>query len=441
MQRASRTDAISWMIEGEFVDPDQRGWYKLSILEWLMDTRAVSGNRFPHLQAAAIRLIFLSSLVPFFVLIGPSPPVRAQAPFRTPQAQQDQTLQNNVDARAEAELQTGIALTSQGHFEEAIPHFLSARGRVSNEFALEFDLALCYAGTSQSKKAIPILNRLRREGRGTQDVYNLLSQAYIGDAQPKEAFDAFQLAAALSPRNEKLYLLVAQAAMDHQYYALGVDVVSLGLKHLPRSSRLFYERGALHTFMNEPNLARQDLEQASKLAPGSKISHLAGAQKGLMDGNIPEAIGSAREGIQQDPDDYVLLTILGMALIRSGASLGQADFAEAQTVLEKALSVRPNFATAQLALGQVFLMAGRLDDAIAHLGAARELAPENTSVYSNLAKAYQRQGKMSAAQEMLTILDKLNREQAATYKSAPPDQKASYLGSAPKRGTDKPPQK
>jgi Flp pilus assembly protein TadD len=75
-------------------------------------------------------------------------------------------------------------------------------------------------------------------------------------------------------------------------------------------------------------------------------------------------------------------------------------------------------------------MGGRLDGAIAHLEIARQLAPANTSVYSNLAMAYQRQGKTEEAQKMLAVLDTLNRERAAKYKSGSPDQKASYTGAA-----------
>jgi Flp pilus assembly protein TadD len=38
--------------------------------------------------------------------------------------------QTPAPSNAEAELQAGIALTRSGHFKEAIPHFLNARGRV-----------------------------------------------------------------------------------------------------------------------------------------------------------------------------------------------------------------------------------------------------------------------------------------------------------------------
>jgi len=392
-----------------------------------METHAVSARKAAERASLALRVCRLSVIATVAMVLWPCRPAQAQAPFQTPQRPPNLAAQDE-NAGAEAELQAGIALTRQGHFEEAISHFLAARGRVSNEFVLGFDLALCYVATGQFKQAIPILRGLRSGGQAIAEVYNLLAQAYIGNAQPQEAFEAFQRAAALNPKNEKLYLYVADACMDHQYYTLGVDVVNLGLQRLPRSSRLHYERGVLHAFMDRPDLARSDLEQASKLAPGSNISYLAAAQNGMVDGNIPAAIQAAREGTQKDPRNYILLTILGHALIRSGAGPGQPEFAEAQTALESAAAARPNFAPAQLALGQLYLMAHRMDDAVARLDTARQLAPENKSVYSYLAMAYQRQGKLQEAQKMLAILDRLNQEQAARYKSGPPDQRPSYTG-------------
>jgi tetratricopeptide (TPR) repeat protein len=379
-------------------------------------------------QRSGASLAFrLSVIIAILGSLSPRRSAQAQDPFRTSPAQTRQ-VEPNRNAGAEAELQAGIALTRQGKFRDAIPHFLAAQGRVSNEFALDFDLALCYVATEQFKEALPILSSLRGSERASAEVFNLLAQAHLGNGEPQEAFEAFKTAATLSPQNEKLYLFIADACMDHQYYSLGLEVVKLGLQHLPRSSRLYYQRGVLQALMDQPDLAREALVQARQLAPGSDISYLAASQKGMLDGNIPAAIQAAREGVQSDPKNYILLTILGQALIRSGAGPGQPEFGEAAAALERAVTVRPNFAAAQLALGQLYRMGGRLDVAIAHLEIARQLAPANTSVYSNLAMAYQGQGRIEEARKVLAILDNLNRERAAKYKSGSPDQKASYTG-------------
>jgi tetratricopeptide (TPR) repeat protein len=342
----------------------------------------------------------------------------------------DRQAESGSDPRfapdAEEELEKGTALTRRGSFSEAIPHLLAARGRVSNEYAANFNLALCYIGTSQLKEAIEILNGLRSSGHDNVDVENLLAQAYIGNSQPQEALASLQKAAALSPQNEKLYSFVADACMDHKDYSLGLEVVGIGLQNLPRSARLHYERAMFLTQLDQFDQARPDFESAATLSPGSEIGYLAAAHEKLFEGNISEAVRIAREGVKRSYENHALLTVLAEALIRSGISPGQPDFVEAQTVLEKAVTQHPNDPASQVSLGNLYLMAGQLDDAIAHLEKANQLEPDDPSVYANLARAYQRHGDIQRAQDALAVLQKLNLEQADRISSAPGERKLGY---------------
>jgi Flp pilus assembly protein TadD len=336
--------------------------------------------------------------------------------------------QSVANTEAESELLTGIALTRKGEFDSAIPHLLAARGRVIDEYAANFDLALCYAGTSRYAEAIGILAFLKNGGHSTEDVNNLLAQAYIGAAQPGNAFTAFQQAVQQTPLDEKLYLLVADACMDHESYDLGVEVLDIGLQHLPHSARLHYERGVFFTFQDQPDLARSDYEVATKLAPGTDISYMALGQDNLLQGNIQGAINLTRQAIRSGHENYILLTIFGDAVVRAGTPPDQPLFAEAQAALEKSIAEHPHYAVSQLDLGELFLGAGRLDDAIAHLEEARQLAPTNTAVYSHLAIAYRREGHVDEEQRMLAILSELNQEQAQKYKTDSPS-KPGYVAS------------
>src|SRR5882762_354394 len=383
-------------------------------------------------------------LVPVLMAAGMSLclvlPTEARDPFGSPQApgpsqRVDQAPGAGPDLTpnlpAEAELQTGIALTRRGLFADAIPHLLAAQGQVSNSYAASFNLALCYVGTSRFPQAIQVLHSLR----STADVNNLLAQAYVGNAQPEEAGEALQKAAGLTPKNEKLYLFVADACMDHKDYALGLKVVDLGLKNLPQSARLRYQRGMFLSLLDQLDLAKPDFDLASKLAPESDIAFAATAQKNMFDGNIGETIRVARDGIWKGHGDTSLLSILGEALLRSGVSSGQPEFIEAKTVLEQSVTARPNYSGSQIALGKLYLMEGRVEDALAHLETARQLDPRNPSAYAQLTKAYRLHGEPEQAQAMLAVLVQLNQEQAEAIRSAPGDRKTSYSGPALKRET------
>src|SRR5581483_7228719 len=160
----------------------------------------------------------------------------------------------------------------------------------------------------------------------------------------------------------------------------------------------------------------------------SEIAFLATAQKAMFEGNISEVIRSARQGINKGHDNFMLLTLLGEALLRSGISPGQPQFEEARQALEKAVAERANYSSSQLSLGKLYLAENRANDAVAHLETARQLDPGNASVYSNLAAAYRRKGDAQKAQDALATLAKLNAAQAQKIRTAPGDRRASYAG-------------
>lgn len=334
-----------------------------------------------------------------------------------------------TDSQAEEELQKGTELTRAGSFAEAIPHLLAARGRVSNDYAASFNVSLCYVATGQPTPAIPILIALRVAGHDNADVNNLLAQAYLGDGQNQKALETLQKASRLTPENEKLYLFVADACMAKQEYAVGLQVVNLGLDHLPGSAHLHYQRGMFLALLDELDAGKKDFDQARGLAPDSEIAFVAVTQKAMFEGDVSEAVRAAREGVKKGHHGYILLTLLGEALLRSGVAPGQPEFAEAREALEKSVGDRPNYSGSQLALGKLNLLEDRLNDAIVHLEIARKLNPNDASVYSKLAAVYRRRGDIQQAQNMLEVLAKLNQAQAEKIRAAPGDRKAGYAGS------------
>lgn len=348
--------------------------------------------------------------------LGQMPELAKRGPAQP--ATQEIASQQEAAQEAEAELQKGIILTRSGHFSEAIPHFLSARGHVSSEYAAEFNLALCYVGVSEFPKAISILEALRKGSHEGASVENLLSQTYEGNDQPNEAFEAFQKAAAFTPKDEKLYLLVAAAFMGKQDYGQGLRVLEAGLRNLPDSARLHYELGFGLWQLEEPGMAKPEFERATVLAPHSVIGYLAAAQESFMLDDLSQAIKIARAGILEGFSDYQLLCLLGDALIHNGASPGTPEFAEAKQALEKSIAERPNYASSQIALGRVLLQEERVDAAIEHLELGRQLAPRNPAPCLLLATAYRKRGQLKQAQAMLAMVDKLNEEQAQKRRRA-----------------------
>lgn len=332
-------------------------------------------------------------------------------------AQQDQSV-SSTQAEPESELRVGTQLTRQGRFSEAIPHLVAAKSHTADEYAASFNLALCYVATNQAKLAIPILDELREHGHETAEVWNLLAQADIAERQNENAFAAFNKAVALRPDNEKLYALISDACLDHQSYELGLKIVDVGLRNLPESARLHYQRGVLLTALDRFDVAKGDFDSASQLARGTEIGYLAAAHKDLIEWDTAGAIREAREAIAKGDENYIILSILGEALIRSGVNPGDAGFSEAQAALEKAVAERPSYARSRISLGKLYLMSDKADDAIAQLEQARGLDGQNPAVYSYLAAAYRSKGDIPRAKEALATLARLNQEQVRAIRDS-----------------------
>ena len=342
-----------------------------------------------------------------------------------PQQNREQSSVGQTD-NASAELQTAITLTRRGKFTEAIPRLLALQGRVADDYAVKFNLALCYVAVGEPAKAIPVLQSLPDDPRRGPNVDNLLAQAYIGSGQADAALSALQRGAKKSPNNEKLFLYAADACMAYQDYALGLKAMNLGLQQLPQSAALHYEKAVFLALLDNFDVAKQEFDRAHELAPDNAIGYVAAAHKDMMSGNMEGAVRVAREGVRKGKSNYLLLTFLAQALIRSGAVSGQPEFAEARSAAEKAVAERPNYADSQLVLANVYLMENRSMDALAHLEAARELEPRRAAVYSNLATIYRRLGKKGEAEEALSILRAINQEQVARIANAPGEVKAGY---------------
>ena len=323
------------------------------------------------------------------------------------------TAQTPVDP----DLRQGIDLTSQGRFDQAIPHFLAAQARGVESFALQFNLSLCYVGVRQFPAAIRILLAIP-SGPRSAEVKDLLAQAYAGSHQADAAWKAFQEAAALAPDRERLYMLVSQACLDEGLAEVGMRVVETGLKNLPGSARLHFQRGIFDAQNDDNGEARKDFAEARRLAPGSEIAYIAEAEQALIEGRMAGVIRASRDGIRAGYSHYLLLTMLGEALLRTGAVPSTPEFAEAQSALEQAVAKRPAYSSSHVALGRVYLALERNADALAQLETARRLDPRNKAAYPPLAAAYQRSSMPAKAKEALAALAELNREDAARISAA-----------------------
>lgn len=300
-----------------------------------------------------------------------------------------------------AELQTGTDLTRRGLLQDAIPHLQAALSAGLNVYAAGVNLAICYVGLGRYKSAISTLEGLHSSGYKTAAMDNLLTQAYIGDGQRGRAIDTFNEAVALTPKDESLFAFIADACTDHHDFEMGLHVVETGLRTLPDSARLHYEKALYLAQLDRLDEARPEFDRAANLAPESYIATLAQVQKDIYADNFAEATRLLRAAVNAGHRDYRTLSVLGTVLMSAGAAPGDPEWSEAKAALEEAIKQDPEDSSAQIALGKICVMEGRFSEAVDHLEIGRRLEPDNAAVYVNLAHAYRRLGD----REKVSLMD------------------------------------
>jgi len=310
------------------------------------------------------------------------------------------------------EFQAGLVLATHGQFAQAVPYFRTLREHFPESYDVAYNLAVCYVESKQYPKAIELLNEFSTRGPTTAELENLLAQAYEGSGQTTDALETLRQATLLAPADEKDYLDFAVVCFDHDFYQLGLDAVNVGLRHLPQSDRLTFQRGVFEAMLGHYDSAEQDFEASSRLAPERELAYVGLGLTYLQAAHLPEALRVLRDRVKtkQGGNDSMVLYLLGEALIRNGVNPATPDFTEAENALEKSVQIQPNYVRSHIDLAKLYLMENKLDEAIRHLKKARELDPKEKSVYSHLAIAYQRQGNAELAKEMSAIMAKLNAE-------------------------------
>jgi tetratricopeptide (TPR) repeat protein len=305
----------------------------------------------------------------------------------------------------------GLVLAQHGLFEEAIPFFQAVNAQRPSSYDAAYNLAICQFEQKQVSAAAETLRAMIDRGLNNAEANVLLAEAYEAGGQTQQAIDALREAVRLAPENEDSYVNLAALCTKYESYDLALQVIEAGLHYHPNSDRLILQRGVIYASRSQLDLADQDFQRASQLAPDKTLGDAALGVSYMQAGNYPKAIEILRERLQLKPKDALLQFFLGQALIRSGAAPGDPTFAEAKAAMEKSVQLNPKYPDSRVDLAKLYLKESRWNDALLQLEQARALDPKNKGVYLTLAIAYRRMGKPERAAEALASLNRLNEEE------------------------------
>lgn len=264
-------------------------------------------------------------------------------------------------------LRLGRALRRAGHFDEAIATLRqAARGPTRIEALWEiarvrFDQG-DFRASRQACSALPA-------GRGPRDPAGLLRRVCMGRAhlvwqRAALAEREIQAAQQIDPRHGELQLVIADAARLSGQIAAAEQAYRAAADALPGRAEPYLGLGLLY-------------ETAQR---------------------FDDALAAYRRAVEIDGNDPVASLFLGRFLLRR-----RNDHASALPLLRRAVDHRPRWPEALVALGQAYLSAGQVNEALGAFEQAVQINPNQPGAQSGLGRARLQNNQLAEAEGPLRL--------------------------------------
>jgi tetratricopeptide (TPR) repeat protein len=313
------------------------------------------------------------------------------------------------DGDADNQFAAGVALARAGAHADAARFFAAARRHgYPDSYAAGYNEALMLVEAAAFGEAIRVVQELLREGPRPAELHNLAARAYVGAGRIQDAYDALREAVRLDPAAEGNYSDLALLCLDHENFALGLEIVDIGLRHRPDSFPLHLQRGVLLAMKGVVEQAETEFDRARQLAPESAAPYVALAMAWMQTGQTPRAVETLRARARDAGANAAIHHMLGVALMRSGIDPADGAALEAMHAFEAAIRLDARFAGPRAELGKLLLKRDDVPGALVQLEQAVALDPESAAPAYSLAQAYRRSGQTARAQELLARVSTLN---------------------------------
>ncbi len=312
----------------------------------------------------------------------------------------------------ERRFQAGLILGRAEAYAPAAEFFASARKHYRDPYVAGYDQLLMLIKGKSYPEAIRLFHELTSEGQDYQraELYNLVSEAYLKMDRVQEAYDVLRTATRLDPEAEDNYVDLASVCLEYEDYPLGKEILDVGIHYIPKSYRLYIQRGVTFVMRGSLAEAEKDFQTASELAPDKSLPYFALGWVWVQSAQTDKAVKVLREKSRLPGMDFLIPYIFGVALVHSGAEAGTAAADEAVSAFESSIRLNANFSHSHAELGKLLYKQGQIDRAITELKAATALDPGDSGPVYVLAQAYRKKGEKAEADEMLARIAALHAE-------------------------------
>ena len=308
-------------------------------------------------------------------------------------------------------LALGLLFLSHDAYQDAIPRLeQTLRQDDSNEMAT-LNLALAYKNVGNSAAAIE-LTRRTIEKKPSGALYNMLAELEEGSGQYVEAVQNYQRAVELEPTNENYYFDLGMEYLSHFTFGPALEVYRVGTQKFPDSSREYLGLAFSHYAVREYPAAADSFTKALEIDPDSPavLKSWNTVLSSLSPAEWEKILPRLSRLAAAHPQSADLAFCYGAALFRSEFAKGpKSALDRPQTLLEKAIKLRPDFATARLELAGLYAAQKQDQKAVdEYLEAIRE-DPKSEIPHYRLGQIYRQMNQLDLATRELARYQELSR--------------------------------
>jgi tetratricopeptide (TPR) repeat protein len=247
------------------------------------------------------------------------------------------------------------------------------------------------------------------------DVHRLLGELDERLGDPLEAVSEYERATLLDP-SEQNYFEWGSELLLHRADQPAAEVFTKGSSAHPDSARMLAGLGAALYAGGFYDEAARRLCEASDLRPADPTPYLF---LGKMEKAAPAPLSCAEQKLARfvrgQPGNALANYYYGIALWkRDRGSENQAGLEQAESLLEKAVTIDPKLGEAYLQLGILYSSRSSFEQAIRAYKKAIEASPQVGEAYYRLGLAYRRIGEESKAMQEFQMYKKVEKSETTT---------------------------
>jgi len=321
---------------------------------------------------------------------------------------------------ASQNLAVGLLFAAAGVYEQAIARLEESLRQDPTSDPATVNLAISYKGVGKTSAALELLRSAVKE-RPSGRLCDALAGMEEESGDYVAAVQDFQHAVELDPNNEQYYFDLGMEYLSHFTFGPASEVYRVGTQKFPRAARQYLGLAFSHYAVREYADAADAFTRAWEIDPESPEAFQA--WKTVLSFLTPKDWEPLLPRLERlaaaYPENAEMAFAYGAALFRSEIAKGGATALDRpQSLLEKAVALRPDFPEAHLELGGLYAARKQNQKAVDQYLETIRQDPKSDMAHYRLGQVYRDMNKMDLATAELTRYQELSREHQEELKES-----------------------